>query len=61
MMIQLLLIKLNDIYSLHREFLEMIGCLTMGCTVMRCNVMLMDVSMRINAVSMSNQWFLSVL
>ena len=58
MMIQLLLIKLNDIYSLHREFLEMIGCLTMLCTVMRCNVMLMDVS---NAVVMSNQWFLSVL
>ena len=45
MMIQLLLIKLNDIYSLHREFLEMIGCHTMCCTVVRCNVMLMDVSM----------------
>ena len=45
MMTQLLLIKLNDIYSLHREFLEMNGCLAMHCTVMRCNVMLMDVSM----------------
>ena len=45
MMIQILLIKLNDIYSLHRELLEMIGCLTMHCTVMRCSVMLMDVSM----------------
>ena len=45
MMIQLLLIKLNDIYCPHGEFLEMIGCLTMHCTVMRCNVMLMDVSM----------------
>ena len=44
MMIQLLLIKLNDIYSLHREVLEMIGCLTIHCTVMRCNVMLIDVS-----------------
>ena len=45
MMIQLLLIKLNDIYFLHREFLDMMGYLTMHCTVMRCNVMLMDVSM----------------
>ena len=45
MKIQLLLIKLNDIYSLHGEFLEMIGCLTMCCTMMRCNVMLMDVYM----------------
>ena len=45
MMIQLLLIKLNDINSLNREFLEMNGCLTTLCTVMRCNVMLMDVSM----------------
>ena len=45
MMIQLLLIKFNDIYSLHREFLEIIDCLTMCCTVMGCNVMLMDVSM----------------
>ena len=44
MMIQVLLIKLNDIYSLHREFLEMTGC-TMFCTVMRCNVMLMDVQL----------------
>ena len=45
MMIQVLLIKLNDIYSLHREFLKMIGYLTMCYTVMRCNVMLLDVSM----------------
>ena len=45
MMIQVLLIKLNDIYSLHREFLEMTGYLTTHCTVMRCNVILMDVSM----------------
>ena len=44
MMIHLLLIKLNDIYSLHREFLEMTGYLAMCCTVMRCTVMLMDVS-----------------
>ena len=44
-MIQLLLIELNDIYSLHREFLEMNGCLTTHHTVMRCYVMLMDVSM----------------
>ena len=41
MMIQLLLIELNDIYSLHREILEMIGYLTMHCTVMRYTVMLM--------------------
>ena len=42
MMMQVLLIKL-DVYSLHREFLEMTGC-TMHCSVMlRCNVMLMDV------------------
>ena len=34
MMIQLLLIKLNDIYSLHREFLEMNGCPTMHYDVM---------------------------
>ena len=45
MMIQVLLIKFNDIYSLHRECLEMIGYLTMCCTMMRCNVMLMDVYM----------------
>ena len=45
MMIQLILIKLNEIYSLHREFLEMSGCLIMHYTVMRCNVMLMDVYM----------------
>ena len=42
MMIQVLLIKLNDIYSLHREFLEMTGC-TMHGTVMRCKVMLLGV------------------
>ena len=35
MMIQVLVIILNDIYSLHREFLEMTGC-TMCCSVMRC-------------------------
>ena len=34
MVIYLLLIKLNDIYSLHREFLEMKGCSTMCCDVM---------------------------
>ena len=45
MMMQVLLIKLNDIYSLHRDFLKMNGYLTMHYTVMRCNVMLMDVSM----------------
>ena len=45
MMIQLLLIKFNDIYSLHRELLEMFGYLTMHCTMLRCNVMLMDVYM----------------
>ena len=44
-MIQLLLVKLNDIYSLHRECLRMIDYLTMCCTVMRCNVMLMGVHM----------------
>ena len=43
MMMQVLLIKLNDVYSLYREFLEMTGC-TMYCSViLRCNVMLMDV------------------
>ena len=45
MMIQVLLIKFNYVYSLHREFLEMIGYLTMCCTMMRCNVMLKDVYM----------------
>ena len=34
--------KLNDIYSLHREYLEMIGCPTMCCDVMYA---VMDVSM----------------
>ena len=42
MMILLLLIKLNDIYSFHREFLEMNGCPTMHCNVM---FDVMDVSM----------------
>ena len=43
MIIQVLLIKLNDVYSLHREILEM-TCCTMHCSVMvRCNVMLMGV------------------
>ena len=43
MIMGVLLIKLNDAYSLHREILEMTGC-TMCCSVMlRCNVMLMDV------------------
>ena len=43
MMMKVLLIKLNDVYSLHRELLKMTGC-TMHCSVMlRCNVMLMDV------------------
>ena len=41
MMIQLILIKLN-IYSLHREFLEMNGYPTMHCDVMYD---VMDVSM----------------
>ena len=43
MMMQVLLIKLDDVYSLHREFLEMTGC-TMCCSMMlKCNVILMDV------------------
>ena len=44
MMMKVLLIKHNDVYSRHREFfLEMTGR-TMHCSVMlRCNVMLMDV------------------
>ena len=42
MMIKLQLIKFNDIYSLHREFLEMNGCPTMHCDVMYD---VMDVSM----------------
>ena len=43
MMMKVSLIKLNDVYSLHREFLEMTDC-TIHCSVMwRCNVMLMDV------------------
>ena len=46
-MIQLLLMKLNDIYSLYREYLEMNGCPTMCCDVMYA---VMDVSMWINAV-----------
>ena len=54
MVTQVLLINFNDIYSLHREFLEMFGYLTTCCTMLRCNVMLMDVYMRINAVVMSN-------
>ena len=44
MIMQVLLIKINDVYSLHRDFLEMTGC-TMHCSVMLgCNVMLMDVN-----------------
>ena len=39
--------KFNDIYSLHREYLEMNGCPTMCCDVMYT---VMDVSMWINAV-----------
>ena len=39
--------KLIDIYSLHREYLEMNGCPTMHCDVMYVE---MDVFMSINAV-----------
>ena len=39
MMIQLLLIELTDIHSLHRELLEMFGYLTIHCTMMWHNVM----------------------
>ena len=42
MIILILLIQLNDIYSLHREFLEMNGCPTMCYDVM---FDVMDVSM----------------
>ena len=38
--------KLNDIYSLHREYLEMNGCPTMCCDVIYA---VMDVSVN-NAV-----------
>ena len=43
MMMQVLLIKLNDVYSLYREFLEMTGCTKHCSVILRCNVMLMDV------------------
>ena len=39
--------KLKDIYSLHREYLEMIGYPTMHCDVMYA---VLDVFMWINAV-----------